>query len=442
MKRAFLIALFVFLAATAAVAEPAANNAVDTAQATWADGVASVLHENCASCHRPGQVAPMSLLSYQEARPWAKSIRRVVNDRSMPPWFANPEHGDFREDARLSDDEVNLLTRWVAAGAPAGDLAAAPAAPSFNSDWKIGEPDVILSMEPFEVTDEMEDHYEWVQVTNPLDRDVWIESFEVRPSFMEAAHHNLTYIGPEGATLESIRGLGQLDLQYVGGWAPGVMPGKYEEGLRQAASREQHRVLPDALPQDPGRRLRWHRPDTGRSEVRRRPVDKQVTTMWILDPALNIPAGESAYSSRSAFEVEHDATIFNFTPHMHLRGKSMRYTAKYPDGREEILLDVPGYDFNWQLTYSPQEPLVVPAGTVITVDAVFDNSADNLANPDPSIVVTWGEETTDEMMIGFMDYNYVNQAEMPQQAVPEHMREQFNAIREARRAAEGSSGGE
>jgi hypothetical protein len=139
--------------------------------------------------------------------------------------------------------------------------------------------------------------------------------------------------------------------------------------------------------------------------------------------------------------------LFNFTPHMHLRGKAMRFTATYPDGTEQILLDVPGYDFNWQLTYTPPEPLVLPAGTKVAVDAVFDNSAENLANPDPSINVRWGEKTTDEMMIGFMDYSYVDQANqenMETHAVPEHLREQMSQLREhrhqQRQAKEGTSG--
>ena len=143
-----------------ALAAPATSNATDTEKVTWAEHVAPLLHQKCATCHRPGQTAPMSFLTYDEARPWAKSIVKATRDRTMPPWFANPEHGKFVEDPRLTDEQLEMLARWVKEGAPAGDLSKAPAPPTFPAEWQIGEPDVIFTMEPFQVTDEMEDHYQ------------------------------------------------------------------------------------------------------------------------------------------------------------------------------------------------------------------------------------------------------------------------------------------
>ncbi|MEM6704750.1 MAG: hypothetical protein AAF690_18665, partial [Acidobacteriota bacterium] len=206
------------------------NNTADVAEANWSEHIAPLVHQKCVTCHRPGQTAPMSLLTYKEARPWAKSIRKVTSDRTMPPWFANPEHGDFVEDPTLTEEEIALLSKWVELGAPAGDLALAPEPPTFSSDWKIGEPDVIFTMEPFTITDEMEDHYQWVKVENNLDEDRWIKAMEVHATFPEAVHHNLTYLGPEGATLEGVQGAGQLDLTFVSGWGPGVEPMAYPEG--------------------------------------------------------------------------------------------------------------------------------------------------------------------------------------------------------------------
>jgi hypothetical protein len=434
LERALTVAAVASLIPLAGFA--ASSNNADAQQITWADQVAPLLYEKCVSCHRPGQVAPMSLLSYQEARPWAKSIRAAVATRTMPPWFANPEHGTFVEDPRLTDAEIEMITRWVAAGAPAGDLGKAPEPPTFESVWRIGEPDVVLTMEPFQVTDEMEDHYQWVKVENPLDEDRWIKSIEIRPSFMEGAHHNLTYIAPGSFTEADIAGAGRMEMDYVGGWAPGVMPVTYHDGYGKLLEAGSSIFFQMHYHKTPG-------PGTGgidQTSVGLRFYDgepeNKLTTLWVVDPALNIPPGEANYQSASSFTFPHDAVLFNFTPHMHLRGKAMRFTATYPDGRQEILLDVPSYDFNWQLTYTPPEPLQLPAGTEVAVDAVFDNSADNPANPDPSIPVRWGEKTTDEMMIGFMDYSYADQAnqeQMETHAVPEHIREQMTRLRELQR---------
>jgi hypothetical protein len=180
--------------------------------------------------------------------------------------------------------------------------------------------------------------------------------------------------------------------------------------------------------------------------------ENRITTLWIVDPALDIPPGEANYTSASSFTAEHDAMIFDFTPHMHLRGKAMRFTAEYPTGEKEVLLDVVDYDFNWQLTYTPTKPVRIPAGTKIAVDAVFDNSADNPLNPDPSIQVKFGEKTTDEMMVGFLHYSFVDNAQqddMPTFSVPEHLRQGLDQVqrfrqqqREAKAATDSSSGNE
>ncbi len=431
----FCLAALALVAAVGFASAPNTKNNADANAATWAEDIAPLLYENCVTCHRPGQVAPMSLLSYKEARPWAKSIRNVVSTGTMPPWFANPAHGDFVEDPRLTDAQIESINNWVAAGAPAGDLSKAPEPPTFDSEWRMGTPDLILTMEPFTVTDEMEDHYEWVKVENTLDEDRWIKGFEIKPSFMEGAHHNLTYLAPGHFTVKDIQGAGRMDMDYIGGWAPGVMPADYAEGYGQLMPANSAVFFQMHYHKTPG-------PGTGgvdQTQVALKFYDgepeNKLTTMWMVDPLLRIPPGEANYASGSEFTFPHDAVVFDFTPHMHLRGKAMKFTAFYPDGTEEVLLDVPNYDFNWQLTYTPKERLQVPAGTKITVDAVFDNSAENEANPDPSIMVTWGEKTTDEMMIGFMHYSYIDkekQNDMQTHAVPPALEKQMKAMREMR----------
>ena len=436
MKR---FSLLLALALVAGAPAFAASTNVDTNTVTFAEHVAPIFFENCVSCHRPGQTAPMSLLSYDEARPWAKSIQRVTADGVMPPWFANPAHGDFKEDSRLSAEEIDVIGRWVRAGAPAGDLARMPQAPAFESEWKIGKPDLILTMEPFVLSDELEDHYEWRSIVNPLTEDRWIKAIEVKPSFLAGTHHNLTFVVPEGKGQEA---LGE-NRDLLVGWAPGAQPFHLPEGRGKVLPAKGNVMFQMHYHKTPG-------PGTGGVDATQVAIQfhepgyvpKPIKSMWVLDPMIRIPPGEANYVSESEFVFEDDGIVYNFLPHMHVRGKSFTYTVIYPDGRSEVLLDVPRYDFNWQLTYTPREPLHMPKGTKIHCRAVFDNSTATAANPDPTIEVTWGEKTTDEMMIGFMEYEYVNQTEMPTFSVPPHVREQmqrrFQQRQQTQPSAEGS----
>jgi hypothetical protein len=432
---ALRLILLAGLVAPAAFAAAPANEAADTGTVSWAEHVAPILYESCAGCHRPGQVAPMSLLTYEQARPWAKSIAKVTRDRIMPPWFASPEHGEFVEDPRLSDEQIDLLSRWVSAGVPAGDLSRAPQPPTFGSEWRIGEPDATFVAEAFEVGDDVEDHYQWLQVENPIDQERWIKAIEVRPGFAEAVHHQLTYLGPPGATIESVRGAGTLDLVFVGGWGPGVAPLVFPDGYGMRMPGKSTMFFQMHYHKTPG-------PGTGGTDQTRiglhfydQPPENVMETLWLVDPALNIPPGEANYTSSSWIDLEHDAILFDYTPHMHLRGKSMVFTAQYANGEKEILLDVPRYDFDWQLTYSPTQPKILPAGTRLGVQASFDNSGGNPDNPDPAAWVRFGEKTTDEMMVGFIHYTYVDkskQVDMPTFVVPEALKQQVEQMRRLR----------
>lgn len=371
---------------------------------TYAKDVAPILNENCAGCHRPGQIAPMSLLTYQEARPWAKAIKKSVTERTMPPWFAAPGHQEYGNDTSLSEAEIMTLARWADQGAPIGDAKDLPPAPTFADDnaWRIGKPDKVFVMEPFTVTDDMEDHYEWVTIKNDDPEDKWVKAVEIIPGFKEAVHHNLVFLGPAGAQPHEA----ERSMDLFAKWGPGNNPDIYPEGHGKLLKGNSTIMFQLHYHKTPG-------PGTGGVDQSKmgvifaeKPVEHPVTTAWILDPRINIPAGASDYTAESVFRFIDSGVIFNLAPHMHLRGKSFKYVAEYPDGTSEVLLDVPRWDFNWQISYYLKEPKHVPRGTKVRAIAVYDNSENNPHNPDPTINVDWGEATTDEMMIGFMDYMY------------------------------------
>jgi hypothetical protein len=271
----------------------------------------------------------------------------------------------------------------------------------------------------------------------------------VRPGFPEVVHHQLTYLGPPGATIAGVQGAGTLDLTFVGGWGPGVAPLVFPDGYGMRMPPNSTLFFQMHYHKDPG-------PGTGGTDQTRiglkfydQPPENVMETLWLVDPVLNIPPGEANYQSTSWIDFEHDAVLFDYTPHMHLRGRSMVFSAQYPNGEKEILLDVPRYDFDWQLTYTPTEPKILPAGTRLAVQAVFDNSTANPDNPDPAAWVRFGEKTTDEMMVGFIHYTYVDkskQVDMPTFVVPEALKQQMEKMRQLRQqqregaAAPGTSG--
>ena len=379
----------------------------------------------------------MSLLTYDQARPWAKSIAKVTHDRTMPPWFANPEHGEFVEDPRLTrpadrDPRIVGCRRACRRATSRRRRSRRPSPPSGGS----AEPDATFTAEPFQVGDEVEDHYQWLKVENPIAEERWIKAIEVRPGFPEVVHHQLTYLGPPGATIESLKGAGQLDLTFVGGWGPGVAPLVFPDGYGMRMPANSTMFF----------QMHYHKaagPGTGGTDQTKiglkfyeQPPENVMETLWLVDPALNIPPGEANYRSTSWVDFEHEAILFDFTPHMHLRGKSMVFRADYPSGEKEVLLDVPGYDFDWQLSYTPTQPKILPPGTRLGVEAVFDNSAANVDNPDPAAWVRFGEKTTDEMMVGFVHYTFVDkskQVDMPSFVVPEALKEQVEKMREMRK---------
>ena len=396
MKQALALLMILALAAPLAAAN---NNDAPTATPTYYGEVQNILEQNCQVCHRPnganlgGMVAPMAFTSYQETRPWARSIARQVEAGLMPPWHAAPRHhGVFENERSLSDEHKATLIAWAKGGAPMGNAADAPPAKVWerSDGWTIGEPDLVMDMgQDFFVEDDVRDQYvnfETVITEEMLPEPRWIKAVEFRPGG-PVVHHIIA--------------------RPFGGIAPGNDPTVHHDGFGTLVK--------------PGTTIRWNMhyhkepgPGTGtwdRSSVALRFYPKDYKPDHVMQSKsmgkfdFEIPPGDANYVATTTAKFDRDALLLGYTPHMHLRGKSAHYLAKYPDGTEEVLLDVPRYDFNWQTHYKyPAGGKKIPAGTEIELTMTWDNSADNPANPDPTKTVVYGGPTTAEMMFGFVSY--------------------------------------
>ncbi len=365
-------------------------------QVTFNKHIASILNARCVECHRAGEIGPFTLTSYQDVLGWEDTILEVIADNRMPPWNANPEYGHFKNDARLSEPEIDLLKSWIASGMPEGDAADLPEPPKFVEGWKIGQPDQIIYMNDsaFTVPPQGVVDYQRFLVDPGWTEDKYIDAAEARPDNRGVVHHILAFIIPPGAK--------RMNLQTVlVGYAPGSLPVELNDGL--------------AIHVPAGSKLLFemHYTPNGSEQVDRSFIGVHFTTQDKVTKVLQgqavvehdfvIPPGAAAHVVSANYRSKQDELLLSMTPHMHLRGKAFRYEAFYPDGRQEVLLDVPKYDFNWQLKYILDEPKRLPKGTKVVCTAVYDNSAGNLSNPDPSRKVRWGDQSWEEMMIGFFD---------------------------------------
>jgi peroxiredoxin len=367
---------------------------------TYTEHVAKILNERCVNCHRPGEIGPFSLTSYEDAVGWAEMIAEVTANNRMPPWHANPEHGKFRNDARLSDAEKKTIQDWVAHGAPQGDPKLLPEPPKFVEGWQIGEPDAVFYMSdtPARIPAKGEVRYQYFQVDPGFKEDKWVVAAECRPGNRAVVHHIIVGIAqPNGAG----RKVGDVHSEWLTATAPGARPLLLTDGhakLIPAGSKLvfQMHYTPNGTPQT-------DRSCVGLKFCDAKDVKYQVGTDKAAFQGLRIPPGDPNYKVEAYHQFNRDMKLLALFPHMHLRGKSFRYTAIYPDGTEEILLDIPRYDFAWQNAYEFETPKLMPRGSKLRCDAVYDNSKENLANPDPTAVVRWGDQTWDEMMIGYFD---------------------------------------
>jgi hypothetical protein len=366
---------------------------------TFAKDVAPILFKNCASCHRTGEIAPMSLLTYKEARPWARAIREKVLSREMPPWHADPQHGEWANDRRMSQSDIDTLVRWVDTGAKEGDPKDLPPPPNFASGWQIGEPELIFRMpEEFTVPAEGTVKYMYFTVPSNFTEDKYISAMEARAGDLSVVHHIVIYVREPGNERPKKQDIGT---GLLGALSPGMTPFMAAPGTAKLIKAGSQIVF--QMHYTPSGKVTKDRSMVG-LKFAKGPVEKVITTTAAYDMRFAIPPNAGNYEVKAVSVIEEDTEIVSFSPHMHLRGKDFTYRAIYPDGRSEILLSVPRYDFNWQVYYYPKKPLKLPKGTKIEGIAHFDNSVKNVLNPDPNREVRFGEQTWDEMMNGFYDY--------------------------------------
>lgn len=377
-----------------------AHKPTDSSPVTYSRDIAPILQARCVECHRAGEIGPFDLSSYEESAGWGEMITEVVRKQRMPPWHANPKHGSFANDRSMPAAEKELLYKWVENGCPQGDPADLPKPRHFTEGWQLPrQPDLVLSMqEPFTVAADAGSEgvpYQYFHVPTNFTEDKWIEASEVQPGNRSVVHHTIVYVAPPGAN-------GRPDWIFLAAYVPGL---RYEPLPEHSAKRipagstlifEMH-YTPNGSEQTDTTKLGLLFADVDQ-------VDKEVITTEIGNEQLAIPPGADNHVVTATSRLTtKEVTLLSLSPHMHLRGKAFRYELVLPTGEREVLLDVPAYDFNWQTRYALSEPRRVPAGSVIHCRAVYDNSTANLANPDPTKTVHWGDQSWDEMMLGFFD---------------------------------------
>lgn len=368
---------------------------------TFNKEIAPIFAKNCMSCHRPGEIAPMSLLTYKEVRPWAKAIREQVANREMPPWHADPQHGQWSNDRRLSQKDIDTILAWVDGGAAEGDAKDLPPTPKFATGWQIGEPDAVFQM-PTEYTVPATGavSYQYFTVPTNFKEDRYVTAMEARAGALEVVHHIVVYVREPGTGARPTQRQ-DIGTGLLGALSPGMTPFIAQAGTAKLIKAGSSLVF--QMHYTPSGKEMKDRSLVG-LKFAKAPVDKVITTTAAWDPNFRIPPGAPNHEVKANYEVEQDIEIVSLMPHMHVRGKNYTYRAIYPDGRTEILLSVPRYDFNWQVYYYPKQPIRLPKGTKIEGIAHYDNSTRNALNPDPNKEVRFGEQTWEEMMNGFFDY--------------------------------------
>jgi hypothetical protein len=407
-------------------------------EVTYSRDVAPILNNNCVKCHRPNDIAPMSLMTYRDATRSARQIREAVVQRKMPPWHADPNAGDFSNDPRLSDADIATIDTWVRTGAKEGDLKDLPPSPVSEGGWHI-KPDVVLTIPEFTVKGGSMDDYEYIYVPTNFTEDKWVQSAEVMPGDRRVVHHATVSViaadkvaKKEAENSKADAGVDKYhyrtgrvlhlrqDAPVVddgcstpeGGGFPGeqsgylnIVPGIYLPG-HLAETRPSGYAL--RIPAVSYLQFQVHYSNhtgvdvTDRTSIgivfSREPVKHEISQYEIWNNLFLIPPNDNNHRVTSCFTLPKDVTALAYTAHMHFRGKSMTTEAIYPDGRHEVILNVPHYDFRWQEIYFLKHQFLMPKGTKLVTTAYFDNSLDNFQNPDPTKAIRWGEPSDEEMM--------------------------------------------
>jgi len=364
---------------------------------TYTEHVAPIVHEHCATCHRPGEIAPFSLMDYKTARAWGKSIKKAVHARTMPPWHADSEKTEFSNDRSLSQNEIDTLIAWVDQGAKQGDPKAMPEPPEFNDTWAMGEPDFIFhGTRDFDIPAlEQEIRYQSIHLGPALDEDMYIAAWEIRHTAREAVHHANLVRSPKKLDHVGIGGAVQTGGDYIGSYLPGTRPFAYPKGAAL--------ILPK------GNTVQIQVHYVGQEEVitdhvmfgvkyAQGRVDRILRTLGTDNNDIEIEPHDANFMKRAEVKTTYPLTLFSSGAHMHLRGTAYTASAIFPDGSEHLIADVPRYDFNWQVNYELAKPIEMPKGTTYRIDAKWDNSENNPLNPAPEAKVTYGLWTENEML--------------------------------------------
>jgi mono/diheme cytochrome c family protein/peroxiredoxin len=374
-------------------------------QVTYHRDVARILQQNCVQCHHDKGIAPFALDDLADVTDRAKTIRRVIDDRVMPPWSAAPiadgQPNPWANDHSLSSRDKADLLAWInSKDRPLGNPADAPAPLKFSSEWSIGKPDLIVQIrQPFSIKAEGFMPYQVALVETTLTEDKWVQAYEIMPTAREVVHHVIVQVHEKGSIIK--RGGGEGDGGYWGAYVPGNSGRTYPEGFARK------------LPAGATISFQIHYTPSGKAvqdQLRmglvfaKEPPHFAMHTAAVANHKLLIPPGDANHTEVMTQTVPFDMPVTALLAHMHVRGKAFKFDVTYPDGKSETLLDIPRYDFNWQLRYEFKEPRVLPRGSTVKTTAVFDNSPGNKANPDPTKTVRWGQQTYDEMMIGYFEY--------------------------------------
>jgi len=407
---------FLFLGGAWQMKQPASSP--PKSSPTFYKDIVPILQDHCQSCHRAGEVGPMPLVTYEQTRSWAGAIAHAVTMKMMPPWFADPRYGHFANDASLSEQQIAAISAWAEAGAPAGDAKAAPPERKWAEGWNIPQPDLVVKMpKPVRIPDEGEVEYTYEIVPIHFAEDRWVQMSEFRPGSPAHVHHAVVYIRPPDSPWLRHAPVGEpftastlsdpaerrqahettSDLLLV--YAPGSSPDEWPDGMAKFVPAGSDLVF------------QMHYTTNGTAAEDQTSIGivfaktlpgQRVITLQLNNHALIIPPGADDFRVEVQGTLPNDATLLSLFPHMHLRGKRFEYDIVHDDGSVEVLLRV-NYHFHWQLSYKLAEPRLLKAGTKLRAIAWYDNSKNNPHNPDPEKTVTWGDQTSDEMMVGFFD---------------------------------------
>lgn len=403
--------IFLSICALAALPLAAAETDATSATPTFNRDIAPILYKNCSNCHRPGEVAPFSLLTYDDAAKRAKQIAAVTQARFMPPWKAEPGYGHFLNERRLTDQQLAAIRDWAAHGALEGDPSQKPTPPKFSDGWQAGDPDQVVAMsQPYALPAEGPDVFRCFVIPLNAAQDEYVSQVEFRPGNRRVVHHAILFLDNTGQAhrrekvpgqgYDCVGGPGLTIGGGLGGWAPGTLPNHFEDGIAQIVPKGADLVM----------QLHYHlsgKPEQDLSQVglkfSKTPPVRGLTLLTVGNASIDIPAGENNYVVKASATLPMDSEVIGVFPHAHYLCKDMKVEARLPDGTVQPLIWIKDWDFNWQGSYRYVSPIKLPKGSQIAMQYSYDNSTANPRNPsNPPREVKFGEQTTNEMAFTFV----------------------------------------